>query len=360
VRSSIQAAVSRSRAACFVPVLCHFRHFPTGLISGEVRPAFPLLGKLKETGGFRLVARSGRHVSGVREVRQPKVVYGQLRILTVLFKELRPGATGPPQSLPKRPRSQFPVQIEPGPRLFMTQSSNLLDTSLGYIRATLSPTSSASTQPTMIIVSRPLDVPTPSPFPTLDEDLDGFLRAPYRNHPAADGGPPVITPTPNDPEFLGRLLSYAYGIYDTFVTRQLPHQSIPSHHAVLLRPLLEVLYESHPSNSSIALLLGSVYYHQDLAQRCLQINNHILQYDPQNVRSYPPPSLPFLFVDYLRITVQTSAMCNLGTTLHAMDLPVQAFEWWWKGLQISPTNWDILVGALRECNQFLKLTTGKG
>ena len=149
----------------------------------------------------------------------------------------------------------------------------------------------------MILVSRPPDVPTPSPVQTLDEDLDAFLQGPFQGDPAAAGGFRITTTAPNDPEFRGRLLSYAYGVYDTFVTRQLPQQSIPPHHAVLLLPLLELLHELHPHNSPIALLLGSVYYHQDLPQRCLQINNHILQYDPQNVRSRPP-----LLVDDLRIT----------------------------------------------------------
>jgi len=37
-------------------------------------------------------------------------------------------------------------------------------------------------------------------------------------------------------------------------------------------------------------------------------------------------------------------MCNLGANLRLLDLPVPAFEYWWKALQLSPTNWDILVG----------------
>ena len=41
---------------------------------------------------------------------------------------------------------------------------------------------------------------------------------------------------------------------------------------------------------------------------------------------------------------QVSAMCNLGVNLCLAGLPVPAFEYWWRGLQLSPTNWDILVG----------------
>ena len=237
----------------------------------------------------------------------------------------------------------------------MTQFSKFLNTYLVYIRVTLSSALSASTRSTMIIASRPPDVPAPSPVQTLDEDLDAFLQGPYRDHTVA-GSSPVAPPTADNPEFRDRLLAYAYGIYDTFVTRQLPHQSIPPHHAVLLLPLLELLHQSHPYNSPIALLLGSVYYHQDLTQRCLQINNHILQYDPHNVPPYPPS----LLVDDLRITAQASAICNLGAALYTMELRVQAFEWWWKGLQASPTNWDILVGILRRYDPSLKLTIGQG
>lgn len=39
-------------------------------------------------------------------------------------------------------------------------------------------------------------------------------------------------------------------------------------------------------------------------------------------------------------------MCNLGVNLLQMNLPVQAFECWWKALKLSPVNWDILVGIL--------------
>jgi len=38
-------------------------------------------------------------------------------------------------------------------------------------------------------------------------------------------------------------------------------------------------------------------------------------------------------------------MCNVGVILRLMNLPVQAFEYWWKALQLSPINWDILVGT---------------
>lgn len=45
-------------------------------------------------------------------------------------------------------------------------------------------------------------------------------------------------------------------------------------------------------------------------------------------------------------------MCNLGANLRLMDLPVEAFECWWKALQISPINWDILVGISDDDTNF--------
>lgn len=139
----------------------------------------------------------------------------------------------------------------------------------------------------MILVSRPSNVPTPSPIMTLDEDLADFLQRPYEDN-IAIGGPgelPVTTSGPSNPETRDRLLAYAYVVYDTFVTRQLPQDSIPSGHASLLLPLLELLHGLYPYNTPIALLLGCVYHHHDLIQRALRINGHILQYDPTNVRS---------------------------------------------------------------------------
>jgi len=138
----------------------------------------------------------------------------------------------------------------------------------------------------MILVSRPSSIPTPSPIQTLDEDLVAFLQVPYEDDATTGGGFPVATPAPNNPETRDRLLSYAYALYDSYVTRQLPPQSVPPGHGALLLPLLELLHGLYPYNSPVALLLGCVYHYQDLVQRSLQINRHILRYDPGNVRTY--------------------------------------------------------------------------
>lgn len=137
----------------------------------------------------------------------------------------------------------------------------------------------------MILVSRPPNVPTPSQIHTLDADLVAFLQQPYDGDAAAASYPPVAPPTADNPETRDRLLAYAYVVYDTFVTRQLPQGSIPPEHEALLLPLMELMHGLNPYNPSIALLLGCVYHHQDLTQRSLQINRHILQHDPKNVRS---------------------------------------------------------------------------
>ena len=142
----------------------------------------------------------------------------------------------------------------------------------------------------MILVSRPPNIPTPSLIHTLDEDLVAFLERPYEASTVAGGGLQVATPTANNPETRDRLLAYAYVVYDASVTCQLPSRSIPFEHASLLLPLLELLHGLHPYNSPIALLLGCVYHHHDSTQRSIQINRHILRYDPQNVRPCSPPS----------------------------------------------------------------------
>ena len=139
----------------------------------------------------------------------------------------------------------------------------------------------------MILVSRPPNTPTPSLIHTLDEDLLVFLRKPYVDSASAGYDPPVTIPTANNPETRDRLLAYACVVYDAFVTRQLPPRSVPFEHASLLLPLLELLHRLHPYNSPIALLLGCMYHHQNFTQRSLQINRHILRYDPQNVRPCP-------------------------------------------------------------------------
>ena len=203
----------------------------------------------------------------------------------------------------------------------------------------------------MILVSRPPNVSTPSPIQILAEDFVAFVQRPYMDDATAGGDLPITTPTPNNPETRDHLLSYAYVVYDASITQQLPPQSIPPGHAALLLPLLELLHGQHPYNSPVALLLGCVYHYHDLVQRSLQINRHILRYDPDNVRTQISPSA----ID-LRRMAQVSAMCNLGANLRSVGLPLQAFECWRGALRISPVNWDILVGYIHHSKSFFEFT----
>lgn len=141
----------------------------------------------------------------------------------------------------------------------------------------------------MILISRPPDIPTPSPIQTLDDDLVAFLQRPYEDNIALAGGDfPIVIPALNNPETKNRLLRYAYVLYDVFVTGQLPTRSVPFEHASLLLPLLELLHGTYPYDSPVALLLGCVYHYHDYTQRSLQVNLHILQHTPDNVRSCSP------------------------------------------------------------------------
>ena len=141
------------------------------------------------------------------------------------------------------------------------------------------------------LASRPSDMPTPAPVQPLGEDLVEFLRKPQESSTSADGNPLLMSPA-TDPGIRDRLLAYAYTVYDTSITHQLPPESVLAGHGALLLPLLELLHELRPYDTPIALLLGCVYCHYDLTQRSLQINHDILQYDPHNVRSRLPPSRP--------------------------------------------------------------------
>lgn len=193
---------------------------------------------------------------------------------------------------------------------------------------------------TLRIASRPSDVPTPAPAQPLDEDLVAVLQRPYDRSTSTDGSSLLTSPA-SDPGTRDRLLAYAYAVYDASVTHQLPPGSVPSEHGVLLQPLLELLHRLHPYHPPIALLLGCVYSHHDLTQRSLQINRSILQYDPHNVRSHLLSSSADL-----GSMMQVLAMCNVGVDLWTLNAQVDAFGCWWRALQLSPTNWDILVGIL--------------
>lgn len=45
-------------------------------------------------------------------------------------------------------------------------------------------------------------------------------------------------------------------------------------------------------------------------------------------------------------------MGNIGTTMKAMGRTDQAYEWWWKALQLYPTYWDATVGVFAPSHTF--------
>lgn len=200
-----------------------------------------------------------------------------------------------------------------------------------------------SNQP--VLISRLNGQKYPPPIPTLG-NLERYLTKPFEEPPQFRGGQlqessfPV--PGPLDPTKRDGLLSYAYSLYDTFVTGESPAgpEGPIAAHAPMLLPLLELLNGLDPSHLQTGLLLGCVYHRQGLHQRALDVNRDILERYPNNVRSMFVINAEDGFTDAFD---QVEAMCNMGSTLKVMGLTVQAFEFWWKALRTHPTFWDVLV-----------------
>ncbi|KAH9950334.1 TPR-like protein [Amylocystis lapponica] len=94
-----------------------------------------------------------------------------------------------------------------------------------------------------------------------------------------------------------------------------------------LLPLLLTLRSLHPSHIPILLLLTCTFHILGDYASSLALSHEILAIDINCVE----------------------AMSNIGTTLKAMGRNDEAYEWWWKALQIRPTYWDVLdniVGML--------------
>ena len=139
-----------------------------------------------------------------------------------------------------------------------------------------------------ILISRLRGQKYPSPIPTLG-NLEQYLRKPFEQ-PQRNGVKtrenPFPVPGPLDPTKRDGLLSYAYSLYDTFVTGEShagPAGPNPAH-APMLLSLLELLHGLDPSHLQTGLLLGCVYHRQGLYQRALDINRNLLEQYPNNVR----------------------------------------------------------------------------
>ncbi|KAI0825131.1 glycosyl transferase family 41-domain-containing protein [Trametes gibbosa] len=174
------------------------------------------------------------------------------------------------------------------------------------------------------------------------------LRLPF----AHDPGPPPATPDPETPHPLrdphqalsnglarDAMIAYAYHLYDSPGPQGTPLglTSVPilhlptSHHRApdstyrdRLLPLLLLLRQLHPDHLPTLLLLACTYYALGDLHASLAISHHILAIN----------------ADYVE------AMSNIGTTMKALGKIEQAYEWWWKALQLRPTYWDALDNIL--------------
>ena len=140
-----------------------------------------------------------------------------------------------------------------------------------------------------ILISRLRGQKYPPPIPTLG-NLDCYLMKPFEKPPQSRGlqlpESSFPVPGPLDPTKRDGLLSYAYSLYDTFVTGESPAGSDgpTAAHAPMLLPLLELLRGLDSSHLQTALLLCCVYHRQGLHQRALDVNREILERYPNNVR----------------------------------------------------------------------------
>jgi len=140
-----------------------------------------------------------------------------------------------------------------------------------------------------ILISRLRGQKYPPPIPTLG-NLGHFLVKPFEEPPKSSDTQspesPFPVPGPLDPTKRDGLLSYAYSLYDTFVTVESPAgpDGPTAAHAPMLLPLLELLHGLDPNNLQTGLLLGCVHHHRGLHQRALDVNRELLERYPNNVR----------------------------------------------------------------------------
>lgn len=137
-----------------------------------------------------------------------------------------------------------------------------------------------------ILTSRLRGQKYPPPIPALG-NLECYLAKPFersRDLQLTEISLPV--PGPLDPTKRDGLLSYAYSLYDTFVTSESPTRpdGPNSTHVPMLLPLLELLHGLDPGHLQTRLLLGCVYHCRGLYQRALDINRGLLEKYPNNVR----------------------------------------------------------------------------
>ncbi|OCH96162.1 TPR-like protein [Obba rivulosa] len=132
------------------------------------------------------------------------------------------------------------------------------------------------------------------------------------------------------------ILAYAYHLYESVDRRPAgltpmplssPSQepaTVETIYRLRLVPLLFTLRSIYPSDLSILLLLACTYHALGEFESSLAVSHEILSLDATYVE----------------------AMCNIGTTLKSLGQLDNAYEWWWKALQLRPMYWDALDNIL--------------
>lgn len=183
------------------------------------------------------------------------------------------------------------------------------------------------------------------------------MRLPTAQHPGLPPAPPSIDPHPvagpgaalSTSLARDAMMAYAYYLYDTPgpgktplgltsvpILHTPPHTEAPDRvYRERLLPLLLALRDIHPNHIPILLLLACTYFALGDLHTSLAISQQILTINANYVE----------------------AMSNIGTTMKALGQTDKAYEWWWKALQIRPTYWDALVGALTFLNLSCPLST---
>ncbi|EJF66698.1 TPR-like protein [Dichomitus squalens LYAD-421 SS1] len=148
------------------------------------------------------------------------------------------------------------------------------------------------------------------------------------------------------------MMAYAYYLYDsplagapsmgltTVPIRYVAPQddTIENIYRGRLLPLLLTLVQYHPNHLPILLLLACTYHVLGDYHHSLSISQQILSHDPEYVE----------------------AMSNIGTTMKALGQTEQAYEWWWKALQLRPTYGDALDNILGMTFQLAHGTSDQG
>jgi protein O-GlcNAc transferase len=124
--------------------------------------------------------------------------------------------------------------------------------------------------------------------------------------------------------------------------RGLPRVSTEDVYRSRLLPLLSNLRALHPRHLPTLLLLACVYHAVGEFDTSLALNEEILSIDPNYVRDVTSNGVSGRVLMSIS-TVQVEAMCNMGTTLKALNRFEDAQAWWRKAIERRPTYWDVLV-----------------